>query len=123
MPDRGASRRLTTVMFLDIVGSTRVASEIGDRRWKGVLEDFQRLVRAQFRRFNGIEEEWTGDGFLATFQAPLRGVEAAGAIAAAVQRLGLEVRLGLHTGECEVVDGKLAGLAVHLGARVMSLAG
>jgi class 3 adenylate cyclase len=123
MPDRGASRRLTTVMFLDIVGSTRVASEIGDRRWKGVLEDFQRLVRAQFKRFNGIEEEWTGDGFLATFQAPLRGVEAAGAIAAAVQRLGLEVRLGLHTGECEVVDGKLAGLAVHLGARVMSLAG
>jgi class 3 adenylate cyclase/streptogramin lyase len=116
-------RRLTTVLFLDIVGSTSIASQIGDRRWRELLSRFRQIVRKELKRFEGHEEDTAGDGFLATFDKPARAVAGAVAIAGAVQQIGLEVRSGVHTGECEELDGKLAGIAVHLAARVMSLAG
>jgi class 3 adenylate cyclase len=123
VPQRRGERRLTTVLFLDIVGSTRIAAEIGDRRWRDLLGRFRGIVRAQLKRHGGHEEDTAGDGFLATFTRPIDGVEAAGDIAAAVQEIGLEVRSGVHTGEVEELDGKLAGIGVHLAARVRALAG
>jgi class 3 adenylate cyclase/streptogramin lyase len=123
MPNALRTRRLSTVLFLDIVGSTAVASDLGDARWRELLGRFQRTVRAELHRYGGHEEDTAGDGLFATFPQPEQGVQAAGAIVVAVQRWGVDVRCGLHFGECEVHDGKLAGLAVHIGARVMSLAG
>jgi class 3 adenylate cyclase len=122
MPQR-TNRRLATVLFLDIVGSTGIAAEIGDRRWRDLLSRFQGIVRGQLKRFGGHEEDTTGDGFFATFEHPASAIHAAAAIAGAVQEVGLDVRTGLHTGECEFVDGKLAGIAVHIAARVMALGG
>jgi streptogramin lyase len=111
------------VLFLDIVGSTTIASDLDDARWRELLGRFLRTVRAELHRHGGREEDTAGDGVFATFPQPEQGVQAAGAIVVAVQRLGIDVRCGLHFGECEVHDGKLVGLAVHIGARVMSLAG
>ncbi len=117
------TRRLATVLFLDIVGSTALATELGDARWREVLTRFRRLVRAELKRFGGQVQDTAGDGFFVTFSEPAQGLRAAAEIALAVQALGIDVRSGVHTGECEEIDGKLGGIAVHVAARVMSLAG
>jgi class 3 adenylate cyclase len=118
----GGRRFLTTVLFIDLVGSTAVASRLGDARWRELLTRFRRVVRGELRRHDGREQDTTGDGFLATFDQPARALHAAAGIVAATQQLGLDVRAGLHTGEVEAIDRGLGGVAVHLGARVMNLA-
>jgi len=115
-------RVLATVMFTDIVGATERAVELGDRRWRDTLNAHHAAVREQLQRFRGREIDTAGDGFLAAFDGPARAVRCAWAIVAAVRPLGLEVRVGLHTGECEVLGEKLSGIAVHTGARVASAA-
>jgi class 3 adenylate cyclase len=122
-PEREPDRVLATVLFTDIVDSTRRAGELGDARWRDVLERHDELVRGQLRRHQGREIKTTGDGFLATFDGPARGIRCAVAIAEEVQPLGIEVRAGLHTGECELRGDDVAGMAVHIGARVGSTAG
>jgi class 3 adenylate cyclase len=117
-----ADRVLATVLFTDIVGSTDKAAELGDARWRSLLDRHHALVRAELARFRGEEVDTAGDGFFAAFDGPGRAIECALAIREAVQALGLEIRAGLHTGECERVDGKLGGIAVPTGARVASLA-
>ncbi|HEY8684128.1 MAG TPA: adenylate/guanylate cyclase domain-containing protein [Chloroflexota bacterium] len=114
---------LATVLFTDIVASTERATELGDRRWRELLEAHYALVRGEFRRFRGREVNTTGDGFLATFDGPARAIRCAIAISSAVQRLGLQIRAGVHTGECQIVEGQVGGIAVHTGARIMALAG
>jgi class 3 adenylate cyclase/streptogramin lyase len=116
-------RRLATVVFLDIVGSTALASELGDARWRELLTRFRRIVREELRRHGGREQDTAGDGFFATFAEPAQALRGAAAIVVAVQQLGVDVRAGVHTGECEEIDGKLGGIAVHIGSRVMALAG
>ena len=116
-------RVLATVLFTDIVGSTQLAAELGDSRWQGVLADHNRVVRRQIDRFGGHEVRVVGDGFLATFDGPARAVRCAIAIRDGVRDLGLEIRAGLHVGEIEVLPDDIAGLAVHIGARVSALAG
>jgi pimeloyl-ACP methyl ester carboxylesterase len=116
-------RVLTTVLFTDIVDSTRRAAELGDRAWSELLERHHALVRRELGRFRGAEVGTTGDGFLATFDGPARAVHCAAAIRAAVAELGLGVRAGAHTGEVERRPGDVRGLAVHVGARVCALAG
>jgi pimeloyl-ACP methyl ester carboxylesterase len=116
-------RVLTTVMFTDIVGATERAAALGDRRWRDLLDSHHTVVREQLTRFRGREIDTAGDGFLAAFDGPARGVRCAGAIVREMRRLGLEIRVGLHTGECEILGDKLSGIAVHTGARVASLAG
>ncbi len=111
-------RVLATVLFTDIVGSTEKLAELGDRGWRDVLERHHTLVRRQLARFSGREIDTAGDGFFASFDGPARAIRCAEAIADGVRELGLEVRAGLHTGECEIVDGKMSGIAVHIGARV-----
>jgi pimeloyl-ACP methyl ester carboxylesterase/class 3 adenylate cyclase len=115
-------RVLATVLFTDIVDATRRAAELGDRRWRDVLQAHHAAVRAELGRFRGREIDTAGDGFLASFDGPARAVRAGCAIAESVRPLGLEVRAGLHTGECEVMGDKLGGIAVHIGARVAALA-
>lgn len=116
-------RVLATVLFTDIVGSTERASELGDRRWRDLLDSHDDAVRRQLDRFRGREVNTAGDGFLATFDGPGRAIECAHAICGAVRALGIEVRAGLHTGEVEVRGDDVAGMAVHIGARVAALAG
>ena len=116
-------RILATVMFTDIVGATEKAAVLGDRRWRDLLDQHHAVVRAQLSRFRGREIDTAGDGFLAAFDGPARGVRCASAIVQEMRRLGLQIRVGLHTGECEVMGDKLGGIAVHTGARVASLAG
>jgi pimeloyl-ACP methyl ester carboxylesterase len=116
-------RVLATVMFTDIVGATERAVALGDRRWRDLLDSHHAVIREQLARFRGREIDTAGDGFLATFDGPARGVRCAGAIVREMRRLGLEIRAGLHTGECEIRGDKLSGIAVHTGARVASLAG
>jgi class 3 adenylate cyclase len=123
MPSGGPQRRLATALFLDIVGSTSIASDLGDRRWRDLLTKFRKLVRGELKRFDGHEEDTTGDGFFATFTHPDHAVRCAAAIASAVQSAGLEVRCGIHTGSVETIDGTLGGIAVHIASRVMSLGG
>ena len=115
-------RILATVLFTDIVGSTARASELGDRAWRQLLEQHHEIVRSQLSRFRGKEVDTAGDGFFATFDGPARAIRCALAIRAEVQELDLDVRAGLHSGECELVEGKAGGIAVHIGARVASLA-
>jgi pimeloyl-ACP methyl ester carboxylesterase/class 3 adenylate cyclase len=115
-------RMLATVLFTDIVGSTTKAIELGDRRWGAVLERHHALVRHELLRFRGREIDTAGDGFLATFDGPARAIRCACAIVDGVRDIGFSIRAGLHTGECEVVDGKVAGIAVHTGARVAAQA-
>ena len=116
-------RVLTTVLFTDIVASTQRASELGDRRWRELLDAHDGAIRRALSRFRGREIKTTGDGFLAAFDGPARAIRCASAITEQARGLGLEVRAGLHTGECEVRGDDLAGIAVHIGARVASLAG
>lgn len=115
-------RVLATVMFTDIVGATTKAAELGDRRWRDLLDTHHALVREQLAKFRGREIDTAGDGFLAAFDGPARAVRAAEAIAGSVKTLGLDIRAGLHTGECEVMGPKLGGIAVHIGARIAALA-
>jgi pimeloyl-ACP methyl ester carboxylesterase len=116
-------RMLTTVLFTDIVDATRKAAEMGDQRWRDLLDAHHSLVREHLTRFRGREIDTAGDGFLASFDGPARAIRAACEIRDRVRRLGLEVRAGLHTGECERMGPKLGGIAVHIGARITSLAG
>ena len=116
-------RVLATVLFTDIVDSTRRAAEIGDRDWHALLDAHDAVVRSQLGRFRGREVNTSGDGFLAMFDGPQRAIRCAMAIRDAVQALGIEVRAGLHTGECEVRGDDIGGIAVHIGARVSALAG
>ncbi|MBX7434433.1 adenylate/guanylate cyclase domain-containing protein [Mycobacterium sp. Y57] len=118
-----ADRVLTTVLFTDIVESTRRAAEIGDRDWHTLLDAHDAVVRSQLARFRGREVNTSGDGFLAMFDGPQRAIRCAMAIRDAVQALGIEVRAGLHTGECEIRGDDIGGIAVHIGARVSGLAG
>ncbi len=115
-------RMLATVLFTDIVESTTKAIELGDRRWRELLERHNELVRRELLRFHGREIDTTGDGFLATFDGPARAIRCAAAIVENVHDLGLSIRAGLHTGECEVTGGNIAGIAVHTGARVAGYA-
>jgi len=121
--DVADDRVLATVLFTDIVDSTRRAAEIGDRDWRALLDAHDAVVRSQLARFRGREVNTSGDGFLATFDGPQRAIRCAMAIRDAVQALGIEVRAGLHTGECEVRGDDIGGIAVHIGARVSALAG
>jgi class 3 adenylate cyclase/pimeloyl-ACP methyl ester carboxylesterase len=118
--DGEADRVLATVMFTDIVGSTEAASRLGDGRWRTLLAAHNDVVRSALERWRGTEIKSTGDGFLATFDGPARAVRCASEIVDGVAPLGLDVRTGLHTGECELVGGDVTGMAVHIGARVMS---
>jgi pimeloyl-ACP methyl ester carboxylesterase len=121
-PSAEPDRILATILFVDIVGSTDQAAALGDRRWRDVLQSFYGVVRAQLPRFRGSEVSTTGDGVLATFDGPARGIRCARSIADGVRALGFEVRAGLHTGECEVIDDNVGGIAVHTAARVATLA-
>jgi class 3 adenylate cyclase len=116
-------RVLATVLFTDIVGSTQLTAELGDRAWRDLLGRHHAVVRALLERFHGIEVDTAGDGFLARFDGPARGVRCARAIAEAVRPLGIQIRAGLHAGEVELVGDKVAGIAVHTGARVAAKAG
>jgi class 3 adenylate cyclase/pimeloyl-ACP methyl ester carboxylesterase len=116
-------RVLATVLFTDIVDSTRRAAEMGDRDWRALLDAHDAVVRSQLARFRGREVNTSGDGFLAMFDGPQRAIRCAMAIRDAVQALGIEVRAGLHTGECEVRGDDIGGIGVHIGARVSALAG
>ncbi len=118
-----SERVLATVLFTDIVGSTERAAQLGDHEWRNLLERHNQVVRAELDKHRGREIGTAGDGFLATFDGPARAIAAAHAIAESVSPLGLEVRAGLHTGEIEVVGDDVAGLAVHIGARISALAG
>ena len=122
-PVHEPDRVLATVLFTDIVGSTERAAELGDRRWRELLEAHEAAVRGELARYGGHEVDSAGDGFLATFDGPARAIRAAHAIQESVRRLGLELRAGLHTGECELANGRVRGIAVHTGARVAALAG
>ncbi len=119
----GPRRRVATVLFIDIVGSTALATELGDAHWRMVLARFRQVVRRELKRSRGREQDTAGDSFYATFAEPAQALRAAATLSAAVQEIGLDVRAGLHTGECEEIDGKLTGIAVHIGARVMAIAG
>jgi class 3 adenylate cyclase len=118
-----ADRVLATVLFTDVVGSTQRATELGDRRWRELLEQHHAIVRRQLERSRGREVDTAGDGFFATFDGPARAIRCACTIRDAVRALELEIRAGLHTGECELVQDKVGGIAVHTGARVASAAG
>ena len=121
--DVADDRVLATVLFTDIVDSTRRAAEMGDRDWHALLDAHDAVVRSQLARFRGREVNTSGDGFLAMFDGPQRAIRCAMAIRDAVQALGIEVRAGLHTGECEVRGDDIGGIGVHIGARVSALAG
>lgn len=120
--DAEPDRTLATVMFTDIVESTATAIKFGDRHWRELLERYHMLVRRELLRFRGREIDTAGDGFFATFDGPARAIRCACAIADGMRELGLPIRAGLHTGECEMADGKVAGIAVHTGARVAAQA-
>ena len=108
---------LTTILFTDIVGSTERAAELGDSAWRNLLQAHHAVVRRELARFRGEERDTAGDGFFTTFDGPARAIRCAHAIDAAVAELGLEIRAGVHTGECELHEGKVAGIAVAIGAR------
>jgi class 3 adenylate cyclase len=118
-----SDRILTTVMFTDIVGSTERAAALGDARWRELLGRHDELVRAELERHRGREVKTMGDGVLATFDGPARGIRCARAIADQVRSLDIELRAGLHTGECELIGDDIGGMAVNIGARIGALAG
>jgi class 3 adenylate cyclase len=118
-----AERVLATILFTDIVGSTEQAAELGDRAWRDVIQRHHALVRGELARHRGEELDTAGDGFFAAFDGPGRAITCGCAIRDGVRALGLEVRTGVHTGECERVAGKLGGIAVSIGARITALAG
>ena len=115
-------RVLATVLFTDIVASSERAASLGDRAWRELLEAHHAVVRRQLARFRGVEVDTAGDGFFASFDGPARAIGCARAIVESMPEIGLDVRAGLHTGECELANGKVAGIAVHTGARVAALA-
>ena len=117
-PEVEFERVLVTILFTDIVAATERAAELGDARWRELLSEHHRVVRRLLARFRGRELDTAGDGFFASFDGPARAIRCATALSDELRELGLEVRAGLHTGECEVIDGKVAGIAVHIGARV-----
>jgi class 3 adenylate cyclase len=116
-------RVLTTIVFTDVVGSTQRAAELGDLRWHDLLDNHDRIVRHELERFRGREVNTAGDGFVATFTSPSVAIDCADAIVEAVRSLGIDVRVGIHAGEVEVRGADIAGMAVHIGARVAALAG
>jgi class 3 adenylate cyclase len=115
-------RVLTTVLFTDIVGSTERAAQLGDQAWRSLVERHHATIRAMIGRYRGTEVDTAGDGFFATFDGPARAVRCAKAIVEAVKPLGIAVRTGVHTGEVELIDAKIGGIAVAIGARVAALA-
>lgn len=115
-------RVLASILFTDIVGSTGRAASLGDQRWRSLLDDHDAIVREQLRRFHGREVNTTGDGFVASFDGPARAIRCAQAVIQATETLGIDLRMGLHTGECEVRGHDLGGLAVHIAARVGAMA-
>ena len=115
-------RILATVLFTDIVGSTKRAVELGDHEWRELLEEHHTIVRRELARFRDLEVDTAGDGFLATFDGPGRALRCAASICRQVRSLGIEVRAGLHTGECQMVSKKVGGIAVHIGSRIAGLA-
>jgi class 3 adenylate cyclase/streptogramin lyase len=123
MRDRPTRSILVTVLFTDIVGSTEVAKELGDRRWRELLQRHHAIIRRQLRRFEGREIDTAGDGFFAVFPRPADGVRCAAACVEAVRELGVEIRAGVHAGEAEVLGRKVSGMSVHIGARVLGVAG
>lgn len=120
---KAARRVLATLLFIDIVDSTVVAGRMGDAAWRNLLEDFRLRVRREISRFNGTEVDTAGDGFFVRFDSPAYAIDAARAARAATATLGIQVRAGIHTGECELEGSRLAGMAVHIAARVMAAAG
>ncbi len=120
---QGIDRVLVTILFSDIVDSTKAATGLGDRRWRELLDDHDAMVRRQLSRFRGRTVKQTGDGVLAAFDGPARAILCASAMRDGARRLGLEIRSGLHTGECAIREDDLAGIAVHIGARIGALAG
>jgi class 3 adenylate cyclase len=122
-PEAEPETVLATVLFTDIVGSTQKTAELGDHGWNELVSKHHALVRRHLDTFRGVEVDTAGDGFFATFEGPIRAIRCALAIREGVRSLGLEIRAGVHTGECERVDGKVGGLAVNIGARVAALAG
>ena len=116
-------KEITTVLFTDLVGSSAKAAELGDRKWRDLLAEHHSRVRRELARYRGIELDTAGDGFFARFDGPARAIRCACGIREAVRELGLEIRAGLHTGECELLEGKVAGIAVAIGARVADRAG
>jgi class 3 adenylate cyclase len=121
-PSRPAMRVLATVLFTDIVGSTERAAELGDQRWRELLDRHDQVIKRQIEAYRGQPVKNTGDGVLATFDGPARAIECARGIVEATAPLGIEIRAGLHTGECELRNGDVGGLAVHIGARVAARA-
>jgi pimeloyl-ACP methyl ester carboxylesterase len=117
-----AERVLATILFADIVDSTVRAAALGDRRWRDLLDRYYAIVRGELARFRGRELDTAGDGFFASFDGPARAIRCGAAISKAVRSLGISVRVGLHTGECEVIGEKVGGIAVHIGARIASCA-
>lgn len=122
-PVPNTSRILATVLFTDIVDSTTHQAELGNREWKRLLEGHHAIMRRNLTRFEGREQDTAGDGFYAVFDGPARAIECARSAMADLGPLGVEIRAGVHTGDCETADGKCAGLAVSIGARVMARAG
>ncbi len=114
---------LSTVLFTDVVGSTLKQAAMGDRRWKGVIEEHHAIVRDALGRWRGLESDTAGDGFYATFDGPARAIRCAMEVAQRVVNLGIEIRAGVHTGECEMIDSKISGITVSIGARVAATAG
>jgi class 3 adenylate cyclase len=114
---------LATVLFTDIVDSTRHAAALGDDRWRALLDEHYRVARHAIERFGGHEVKTVGDGVLATFDGPARAIRAAATIRDGVRELGIEIRAGLHAGEIEIQPGDVGGLAVHIGSRISALAG
>ena len=121
--DAQAGRRLATVLFTDIVGSTDMAARLGDKAWSALLQKFHAVGRTQLAEYRGVLVDTAGDGLFATFDGPARAIRCAAALGAAFQELGIGIRAGLHTGEVEASADKVSGMAVHIGARVMSHAG
>jgi class 3 adenylate cyclase len=121
-PQGDFGRVLATVLFTDIVDSTGHASRLGDGAWRDLLDEHNAIVRSELERWRGIEVKSIGDGFLATFDGPARAIQCAAEIVDSMRPLGLTVRAGLHTGECELFADDVAGIAVHIGARVMAAA-
>jgi class 3 adenylate cyclase len=116
-------RALATVLFTDVVGSSEKIAELGDRRWKALVEEHHRRVRGQLARYRGVEIDTAGDGFFASFDGPARAVRCARSIVDAIAPLGIDIRAGVHTGEVETIDGKVGGIAVVIGSRVGASAG